>query len=271
MPSTTLSPEHRAAIDRLSLTPGRCPDCHEELVCVNIDPWDGKDVGKIPPPRFACPFHDVWLTECFDAGDPKDPTYKGGCWHAVLRDVADPAWHFLPEAMRAPAMRWGFTLHYPGPFLPYPRFRVGVCDGKTWVGDRGTLLLVGPAEEADAVIARADFQVSPASALPRVQAKHRVSEAQLAPLVRWPGDGYVYEETSVVAEKSVEMHVRVGDVRIPTWVVSLVGELYGDVRWLARGDKERVVAVRGDEVVAVAMPLKEHKDEPASAAEVRAS
>jgi hypothetical protein len=95
--TTTTTREHRTAIDRLALKPGTCivHGCGETLLLVDIDPS-----------------YDPSPTERFDPkkGYPDDKAYPHGLFHAVLRDVADPAWRWLPEHMRGAAARAGFAV-----------------------------------------------------------------------------------------------------------------------------------------------------------------
>lgn len=252
---TTITPEHRAAIDRLSTKPGRCSvtDCNESLLCVLVEPWEPApgeafDPKKAPTPRFACPEHQVWLTECFDEGYPDDPEYPHGLYHAVLRDVADPAWRWLPERMRAAAMRAGFAVRpTPGGLMPYPRFRVGVCAGRAWATDGRSLLDIGSAAEAETALERMELQVSPASALPTELARHRLAEKHIAGLLTGSLEARPVQAGPAEAGLGARWKgfVAVGRAVVPGHVATLVTELVGAVSWRGRGPLEPVFAERG--------------------------
>jgi hypothetical protein len=266
--TTTITREHRTAIDRLAMKPGTCtvPGCGETLLLVDIDPsYDPSpterfDPKKVPPPRFACPEHDVWITECFDEGYPDDKAYPHGLFHAVLRDVADPAWRWLPEHMRAAAVRAGFAVRVTaGGILPHPRFRVGVCSGRAWATDGWTLLDIGQAAEAELALERADIEVHPASAKTRVLAEYRLRDGDLAEtFTRFTAGGYQPVEprpadVAGLGEPWAGCQVA-GDAVLPQHVVQLVAEVYGAVTWRARGRLDAVFAVRSD-VCAAVMPI----------------
>lgn len=276
-----ITPEHRAAIDRLSLQPGRCaaPGCNEPLLCVFVEPWErggaGErfDLARAPRPRFACPVHEVWLGECFDAGDPDNKVYSDGLYHAVLRDVADPAWRWLPEPMRGAAARAGFAVQLtPSGHYPYPRLWVGTCSGRAWGTDGRTVLDLGPAAEAEAALERMDLQVHPASALAAELARHRLPEAHIAGLLTACLDARPVqvgpaEQAGLGARW--KGFVAVGRAVVPEHVVTLVTELYGAVSWRGRGPGplDPVVAFRG-RPVAIVMPVDVEAAELAAREEV---
>lgn len=258
---TTITTQFRAAIDRLSLKPDHCAvsGCDELLLCVLVEPPPRPfDPMKSPPPRFACPEHQVWLGECFDEGYPDDPTYSDGLYHAVLRDVADPAWRWLPERMRRAAMQAGFAVRLtPGGDLPYPRFRVATCAGRAWATDGKTLLDVGPAEEAEAMLERADLQVHPASAKPAELARHRLASEHIARYLTISlSERPAQVRTAADAGLGVcwEGRVVVGEAVLPGHVVALVSDLYGAVSWVGGGPLDPVFALRGAPC-AILMPI----------------
>lgn len=250
---------HRAAIDRLPQRPGTCgvSGCGKTLVCVHLERWDGKDPAAIPPARFGCPEHDVWLGHCFDEGYPEDPDYKLGLYEAVLRDVSDAVWSWLPECMRAAASRAGFGVRHP---YAYPAVLVGTWDGRWWATDRHTLIAAGPAANfaSPAQILRltvhppehtaaAERQyLLPARAIATAFRAYGRDHRCIAP--RRPseaGYGAQWDEATIALDSAV----------IPKFAHEFVASVYPDATWYAARRTAPVFAKTNGQFVAAVMPI----------------
>lgn len=243
-----LDKAHHEAIQRLSLEPGTCSrdGCGETLICVVLESWDGK--GKMPPPRFACPEHDVWLSFCFDDGDPEDEKYAEGLYEAALRDPSAPAWRWLPESMRAAAARAGFGMHHA---IAFPHVLVGLHAGRAWATDRSNLICIGEAHHLRD--AEAELHSSQRDA-----ERHRLADrhfsvvfggiaADAAPRLRT-------KATDAGHGPMWDRFVAFGEAVVPGWVVSMVEEIYPGCTWVGGGRLDPVAARACGEIVAVAMP-----------------
>lgn len=256
-----LTKEHRAAIDKLSLKPGVCrvEGCGETLICCTVDPTDHSKkklkISDIPPPRFGCPEHDVWLGFCFDEGYPDDKEYKLGLYEATLRDVADPSWHWLPESMRAAAVKAGFGMRDES----YPRFLLAAHDGRAWTTDRRLLIDIGPAAEAEAALARSGIEVYPAAAKPAEMARYRLPDEALAGLMSklveyQPATFRAAEDAGLAPE--YKGAVVAGETVVAGYYVEMVNTLYPGVEWFAKGRLDPLVARQADgSARAVLMPI----------------
>ncbi len=257
-----ITKEHRAAIDRLSLRPGECKvdGCGEDLLCVNVEPVDtSRGIKDIPPPRFACPVHEVWLGFCFDEGYPDDAEYKLGLYEATLRDVADPTWHWLPEPMRAAAVVAGFGVRADGDC----RFRVGIYEGRAWGSDGRAMLDIGPPSEVEAALDRAGIVVKPgpdalktyrlpspermAPVFAKVVASEAVTLTEPAP------DSFAATLTGDTLPG--EMVLVAGRAFVASYYVTFVEAVFPGVQWYASGPKDPLFAKDSTGVRAMVMPI----------------
>jgi hypothetical protein len=248
-----ITPAHRAAIDRLPLRPGTCSvlGCGETRICVKVEDWEGPGYPH-PPPRFGCPEHDVWLGHCFDEGYPDDPEYKLGLYEATLRDVADPAWGWLPEQMHAAAARAGFGVLRP---YQYPQVMIGLWDGRSWGTDDRTVIALGPESDLPGIQDRLLGRVKPEMVRRHVLPNGAVGRAfepyerggyapslPVAPTragyaARWDKDGIAF-----------------GPAVIPGSIHAMVSEIFPGSAWLAAGRLDPVLVMALERFVAAVMP-----------------
>ncbi len=222
-------------IHGLSLVPGKCTKtgCAEGLLCVSMESWDGKDSTPIPPPRFACPKHDVWLGDCFDAGYPDDPTYQGGLYLATLRDPRALAFSWLPEEMRSAAATAGFCVDNPDDFRSP---MLTVFAGRTWGTDGKTLLAIGGAEELDKFKQGLIGECFPASAREEALARHMLPSPEKA-----VGDLSSYSAATVRLPSEAGFNpkrwdpwgVVIGSALFPRRKIEMVDAIYPGVEWRA--------------------------------------
>ena len=240
---------HRAAIARLSLKPGTCSrdGCGEMLMACKVEQWDGK--GEIPPLRFGCPEHDVWLGFCFDEGYPEDKDYTEGLYEAVLRDPSAPAWRWLPENLRPAAARAGFGVHHP---MAYPHVLLGVYDGRTWATDRSNVIAIGGTN----VLATVEAEVHGSK---RAAARYRLADkhfgAMFGSVDRASATREPVRATEAGHGAMWDRFFAFGEAVVPGWMVSLVQEVYPGCSWRSAGRLDPVVASLDGRVVAIAMPV----------------
>lgn len=239
-------------IQRLPLELGKCgvAGCGEDLLCVVLEHWSGK--GPIPPPRFACPAHDVWLGSCFDGGDPSNKLYPHGLYHATMRHPDDPAWGWLPEALRPAAIEAGFAVDRPE---AYPGFYVGVHRGRTWATDRRTLVAIGDEWWLRSV------QLNLGKDLDH----HRLTAAQIASMTDTMGNCWTVQtvgrpsDAGRKAERWDASCVAFGLSIVPARTRKMLEAFHPGAEWLAAaGNPLAPVYMRepwSGDVVAVVMPI----------------
>lgn len=264
MDDAKLDEMRMAAVRRLSLEPGTCSreGCNETLICVVLERWDGEGgVLNIPPPRFACPEHDVWLGHCFDSGDKDDKRYSKGLYEGCLRDPSDPAWRWLPEHLRPAAARAGFCVQHP---YAYPDKFVGPWRGRAWATDRHNIIRIGDAADIPGIVDRFGIKVTPESSLPRVLAEHQLPEERFDSILRLLAEKDYRElpKTKPVGlGDSWSEHVAFGSAVMSPWALAMVEEMFPDCTWRATGRAEPVFALVDDEIVAAVMPVDVEKTE----------
>lgn len=281
MDDAKLDEMRMAAVRRLSLEPGACSreGCNETLICVMLERWDGE--GDIPPPRFACPEHDVWLGHCFDSGvvacfasqlrgivgseGPKQATtdsgdknnkrYSEGLYEGCLRDPSDPAWRWLPEHLRPAAARAGFCVRHP---YVYPDKLVGPWRSRAWATDGHNIIRIGDAADIPGIVDRFGIKVTPESSLPRVLAEHQLPEERLDTVLRLLAEKDYRELPKTKPVGLGEFwneHVAFGEAVMAPLALSMVEEMFPGCSWRATGRVEPVFAVLDGEVVAAVMPV----------------
>jgi hypothetical protein len=260
MTDEELDARFTSIVESLPLGPGSCvvDGCRQTLLCVAMEPWDGK--GEVPPARFACPLHDVWIGHCFDTGDPDDPEYSDGMYVASLRDPSDRTWRWLPPYARSAAAKAGFCALDP---YAYPRLRVVLCDGRVWGTDGKTMVALGAASDLPAIEARiaGDIHVTPESKTQEVLATYRLPDnAPQKIFARYRGPEYsptVAQKPSArgyLAERW-DLDARAyGDAVVPERICLMLEEMFG-CTWAAAGRVDPVFAVRDGEIVGAVMPI----------------
>lgn len=215
----------------VSSTSGPCA-CGVQRVCLapsNEELLDEKGELRVPlpPSKWGCPACDVFQTFCID------DSVEGGIWDYISRDPADAAWAWLPEPMRAPLAKIGFTVGCwefpPTSFRLYFHFR-----GETWVSD-----------------SKNAFSFRTKTADPTMPALDKWALGNLP--------GWRTFEQAAVSDPSTRADgievIQVGDVPLPASVVRAVAEMYPGASWEARGEPAPAVALLDGAPVAVVMPL----------------
>lgn len=240
-----MTKEHRAAIDRLSTRPGTC-HCGATLLCVRLEPWAGEGHPH-PEPRFACPKHDVWLGFCFDDGYADDPEYKLGSYEATLRDVADPAWAWLPKHIRRAAVDAGFSVRHD----EYPRFRIAACRGRTWATDGRLMIDIGLDTEISAALARSGIVAFPPSETRKALNDHVLDGSYVEKALRLVAPNCFADCTFTEGMP----YVACGSALLAGPYVDFVTAVHPEVTWYAGQRLDAVCAKHGAQVRAVLMPI----------------
>ncbi len=245
------SPEHRAAIDRLPTKPGKCAVCDDELVCVKVEQWRG-DGFPHPPMRFACTEHDVWLGFCFDDGYPDDKDYQGGLYDAVLRDVSDPHWNWLPERLRAAAVKCGFSARYPDEPIGW---RLTSRGDRAWVTDGRMMLDIGDLAEGEAALDRTGC-AGWGHARAEETKIFRVDPDAVAPVFSGLTMAVVAEVTEAPDLPAYYGAVMVGSVAVARHYLDFTEAAWPGIRWYITGGLDPVFGMVGREARAVVMPIR---------------
>lgn len=211
--------------------PCLCDRCGTDRVCIIVyDDTLFDEKGGLAHPvvtPFACPKCDVYLIFCVDTGPP------GGIWEVISRSPTSGHWDWLPESMRAPAAKAGFTIRQNGPPLP-KRFFLDLA-GTTWISD-----------------GRNAFNMRQKTEDPTAEPASRALQAT------WPSwcTGTALELSAPYTRRTGEpLVVDCGDIVIPANMVTFVSELYPGAMWEAAGVRAPAVALLEGVPVAFVMPV----------------
>ena len=246
------APEHRAAIDRLPTEPGTCGVCGEDLVCCIVEEWRG-DGFPHPPFRFVCEDHDVWLGDCVDE-DVSDVGYTGGLYTAVLRDVADPEWHWLPEHMRAAAVVCGFGC------LNAVGFRITPRGDRAWATDGNMMIDIGTIADGEAALDRSGL-IRPQFDRAEETRRFRIPESASSPVFETATMAVIADVVPAdVSKFPTEMYgetMMVGAVLVEKHYLDFDEATWPGIRWYVTSKTDPVFGMDGRDVRAVIMPMRQ--------------